>query len=179
MARMRQPEGDDFRPGGPDGDGRNPGDDSPFPIPPVPDDPNNPDGRHGETPRERKIPDAPLPLPPPTGDGPYDDSAHNKIDQPGGDGDPNGGQATTSRPRTPTSMAGSVSPVQSGMQPFNPMGDMSTSSGPQMALGRLFGQAGGLKGGGLGVPLDPTSNQMSDPINQLLKMITGGGGGQF
>lgn len=135
-----------------------------FNIPP-PTDPNGGQGQSGETPRERRIQD----LPDPSGSGPYNDSQHNQIHPP-----TPGSSAAPSRPRSPQSMAGSMSP--GGVTPFSPMSDMSTSSGPQMALGRLFGQAGGLKGGGLGVPLDPASNQESDPISQLIKMITGGGG---
>ncbi len=41
----------------------------------------------------------------------------------------------------------------------------------------MFGSSGGLKGGGLGMPFDPTSNQKSNPIDTLLQQLLGGGGG--
>jgi hypothetical protein len=84
-----------------------------------------------------------------------------------------GGGVAPRRPSEPDPMAGSS--FQSGMGgpgvlPFQPM------PGPQggMAQGGLFGSMGGLKGGGLGVPLDPTSNAASDPIDTLIQLLMRG-----
>lgn len=94
-----------------------------------------------------------------------------------------GAQATTSRPRTPTPMSGGVSQAADptgggggGLIPFQPLGSGGPApfSGPGLAMGRLFGGARGQTRGGLGVPMDPTSNYASDPISDLLKKILGG-----
>jgi hypothetical protein len=73
---------------------------------------------------------------------------------------------------SPTPMAGStMSP--GGTLPFSPL------SGPkpvQLVKPRgsaLFGSMGGLQGGGLGLALDPTSDQASDPITTLMKILGG------
>jgi hypothetical protein len=83
-------------------------------------------------------------------------------------------QATPTMPKVPTPMAGKVSPASSGVLPFTPMG----GGGPSVMLrspGRqLFGSLGGLKGGGLGIPMDPTNDAASDPISTLIKMLKGG-----
>lgn len=50
-------------------------------------------------------------------------------------------------------------------------GSPDISSGPMLRMNSLFGSMGGLKGGGLGVPLDPMSNQKDDPISQLIAML--------
>ena len=176
MAKIRMPDDDAAErddPQGPDGGGE----DSGLPIFNIAPSHIDPDSRVGEGPRER-----PIPMPAPAGpDGSgYVDSQHNQIHQPS--------QATPSRPRAPQPMAGGVSQAQSGsapppspgLIPFQPMesstADMSIA-GPQLAMSRLFGSQGGLKGGGLGVPMDPMSNQLSDPITDLLKKILGGDGG--
>lgn len=87
-----------------------------------------------------------------------------------------GAQASLRRPSTPTPMSGSTfSPgMGQGLMPFQPLdqAEGSTLTNPQ---GSLFGSAGGLKGGGLGVPLDPTSNQQSDPIAFLMRLLKGQG----
>lgn len=77
-----------------------------------------------------------------------------------------GGQATPGRPMSPTPMAGSV-------MPFQPMGSPSPASLTRPRSGNLYGSMGGLQGGGLGLPLDPTSNQKSDPISTLLQLLMG------
>jgi len=83
-------------------------------------------------------------------------------------------QATLRRPSTPTPMAGSVSDgptgAPSGVVPFNPLPGPGNNT---LAGGGLFGRSGGLQGGGLGVPLDPTSNNASPSITDLLKMLLG------
>lgn len=66
--------------------------------------------------------------------------------------------------------------------PSNPLGDIISPGGPSPYGGpaaagagpqrrSLFGTLGGLKGGGLGVPLDPVSNASSDPIDSLLSSL--------
>jgi hypothetical protein len=85
----------------------------------------------------------------------------------------NGGSATPRRPSTPTPQAGSSFTAPQGVQPFQPM--QSSGSIGSMATPRLrglFGSLGGLQGGGLGQPLDPISNQASDPIDTLIQMLT-------
>jgi hypothetical protein len=102
-----------------------------------------------------------------------------------------GGNATPSRPSSPTPMAGSVSTqdgpnmvgADMGLLPFEPMGGMDDSmmtqpigSGQQLRRSSLFGSLGGLQGGGLGAPLDPVPNEELD-IKTLLEKLMGGGGG--
>ena len=109
-------------------------------------------GRGGETPRERS--------------------------KPGG----GAGGAAPTRPRSPQPMAGSTFQAgmgggmgSGGVMPFDPMGgspDVGSLATPR--LRGLFGGAGGLTEGGLGVPLDPTSDLESDPISTLLKLLQGG-----
>jgi hypothetical protein len=82
-------------------------------------------------------------------------------------------QAAPQRPEEPTPMAGSTQMGSSeGVLPFQPMGgpSPSTLAKPQSSL---FGSMGGLQGGGLGVPLDPTPNAASDPITNLIQMLLG------
>lgn len=78
--------------------------------------------------------------------------------------------ATPRRPTEPTSMAGSTSPA--GIIPFNPMGSPDIGGMAKPMLRGLYGSAGGLKGGGLGTPLDPISNDQSDPISDLIKLLS-------
>lgn len=78
-----------------------------------------------------------------------------------------GTSATPPMPTAPT-------PAPNGST-FNPISG-GNSVGPllsPMSSQRrgLYGALGGLKGGGLGVPLDPTSNQASDPISGLISML--------
>lgn len=89
-------------------------------------------------------------------------------------------QASLRRPSTPTPMAGSVSQGASlrSPMPFQPMeggsDSMMVAGQGGMGGGSLFGKAGGLQGGGLGTPLDPMSNQMSNPIiGTLIKLLKG------
>lgn len=126
---------------------------------PYPDDPGGdagPKSRSGETPRER-------------------DKTQNPGDGVGGT------TSTPTRPDVPTSGAGSTTILRSpgdtggtdtgtGVQPFSPMqsGEVGISS-PSMR--GLFGGSRGLTGGGLGVPLDPTSNQMDGGIDGLIQML--------
>ena len=66
----------------------------------------------------------------------------------------------------------------SGVVPFEPLAGPNPGSfaNPmaQRRSGGLYGMAGGLKGGGLGMALDPTSDQKSDPITTLIKALLGG-----
>lgn len=78
------------------------------------------------------------------------------------------------KPMEPSPMAqmGSTMSTQPspGVIPFQPL------PGPQSMGGRsnLFGSMGGLKGGGLGIPLDPVSDVASDPISTLIQLLTRG-----
>lgn len=87
-----------------------------------------------------------------------------------------GASATLRRPSAPSPMAGSTfqagTPAPQGVMPFQPM-DGADASMLAHPAGSLFGKAGGLQGGGLGLPLDPTSNQASDPIQLLMKLLGG------
>jgi hypothetical protein len=90
--------------------------------------------------------------------------------------DRQGSQAAPARPGTPTPMAGSTFqpevPQGPGVIPFEPL-----PSTDIMGVSRrgLFGSRGGLQGGGIGLPLDPTSNQASDPISGLIQLLLRGG----
>lgn len=90
--------------------------------------------------------------------------------------------ATLKRPSAPTSMAGSTFTAGASQGapgasmrpiPFAPLGspDVGQMVNPQ---GHMYGRQGGLQGGGLGLPLDPTPNEESDPINLLMKLLSGG-----
>jgi hypothetical protein len=115
-------------------------------------------------------------------------------------------KAAPSRPKTPTPMAGSVSQAEPGatasgdmMAGGEPSGGMTaptTEPGPmlfepmpgpdpnafvaplssKLRSGGMFGSMGGLQGGGLGMPFDPTANEQSDPISTLLQLLKAGGG---
>lgn len=78
-----------------------------------------------------------------------------------------GGNATLRRPTAPTPQAGSTMTAGASMRPplmpFTPMGDTSTSS--------LLGGAGGLKGGGLGVPMTPHPGAQNQDISGLIQML--------
>lgn len=88
-----------------------------------------------------------------------------------------GGNATPRRPMAPTPMAGTAS-----LQPFQPMSDAPAGmmAGAGMGAGSvlrrpgggsLFGSMGGLKGGGLGMPLDPTNAAQNQDVSGLLQML--------
>lgn len=87
-------------------------------------------------------------------------------------------EASPARPRTPTPMAGSSISATSGggssegVQPFSPMGSPDVGSMATPRSRGLYGSQGGLQGGGLGVPLDPVSNQRSNPIDMLLELLS-------
>lgn len=138
---------------------------------------NDVESRVGTTPREWGQASAP-------GSTPAPDVARRALGGGGGGGAADNGEhaaATPVRPRSPQPMAGSVSQVQSGgaqptgVMPFTPMGSPDVGSMATPQSNGLFGSLGGLKGGGLGLPLDPMSNQLSDPISMLLKRVMGGG----
>lgn len=82
--------------------------------------------------------------------------------------------STPRRPMEPTPMAGSTDLM--GSVPFQPMGSPDVGTMVNSKAG-LFGGLGGLKGGGLGVPLDPTSNTPNDPISGLIQLLQGQIGG--
>lgn len=84
-------------------------------------------------------------------------------------GQPDGPRATPAQPRQPFARAG-----QTGVLPFKPM-DQNVGPNVTPKMTNLFGSLGGLKGGGLGLPLDPTSNQISDPIDGLIQLLRKGG----
>lgn len=97
-----------------------------------------------------------------------------------------GPEAAPPRPDSPTPMAGSVQQPDlpastAGVLPFEPMGDtmgsLSSMAAPTTSRLRgsgLYGDLGGLQGGGLGVPFDPVADEDSDPINLLMKLMGGG-----
>jgi hypothetical protein len=115
---------------------------------------------------------------------PMDQSDHAPGQMPGGGGE---SHATPMRPPQPTPEAGSSFQAtsggdttgQGGLTPFSPLpqtdyAPLARSGGPgglQSGNGGLFGSLGGLQGGGLGVPLDPTANEQSDPIDTLIKHL--------
>jgi hypothetical protein len=86
------------------------------------------------------------------------------------------------RPSEPTSQAGSqfsnpqpLGPAaQQGVLPFAPMPQANVGSFATPNQGGLYGSAGGLQGGGLGVPFDPISDAASDPISGLLELLMQG-----
>lgn len=114
-----------------------------------------------------------------------------------------GVKATPTRPRTPTPAAGTQSgpdgvvpfnPLPSGgpgetmAGPMiedpapggfgggdmgGPMAPSPISGGGGASLRGLLGSAGGLQGGGLGLPFDPVANETSDPIALLMKQLLG------
>jgi hypothetical protein len=63
-----------------------------------------------------------------------------------------------------------------GVIPFDPLPGNGPGAMLRSSSNGMFGSMGGLKGGGLGVPLDPVSDQKSDPINDLINMLTQGKG---
>jgi len=117
------------------------------------------EGRFGEGPRERPrpVPGGALPGPGPMTPQPY------------------GANAAPEMPHSPTPQAGSTftsgGTDGGGIIPFPPMGSADVGSMATPKLRGLFGSAGGLQGGGLGVPLDPISNQQSDPISSLIESL--------
>lgn len=85
-------------------------------------------------------------------------------------------QSAPRQPQVPTPMAGTEQTMGGGPQgtiPFTPMGGPDAASQASPRLRSLFGGGSGLTGGGLGVPLDPISNQQSDPINMLMQLLQG------
>lgn len=108
-------------------------------------------GRHGETPRERQ-------------------NVSQRSAMPSASAPAN---ASPRRPSSPESMAGSVSSPAPSLVPFQPLPQASVGSMATPALRGLYGAAGGLKGGGLGMPLDPMTNEASDPIDTLIKLLSG------
>lgn len=81
-------------------------------------------------------------------------------------------QATPARPTVPTPMAGSSFQPPQGVQPFAPMAGPGAASLVKPASRGLYGGMGGLTGGGLGMPSDPTSNAASNPIDTLIQLLT-------
>jgi hypothetical protein len=160
--------GDDFQhawsnnqvePGGPEG----------YQEPPWMPDFGANEGRQGETPREREE----VRLRAPGGEAGGLPGLDSGGDQPGGmPGGPAGGpQASPAQPRSPASRSG-----MPGLMPFKPLptaGQSSQLTSPR--LRGLYGSAGGLQGGGLGLPLDPVSNQASDPLELIMSLLKGRG----
>lgn len=90
---------------------------------------------------------------------------------------PSGAGAAPPMPKSPSPQAGSVSTAgmgsTEGVMPFAPMGGTPNVRLAKPSSQGLYGSLGGLQGGGLGLPLDPTSNQQSDPISTLIQMLSG------
>lgn len=80
--------------------------------------------------------------------------------------------AAPRRPMSPTPMAGSTMQA-GGVKPFNPMPGVSPTAMTSTRRS-AYGGLGGLTGGGFGLPLDPTSNQASDPITTLISQMLKG-----
>lgn len=90
-------------------------------------------------------------------------------------------QMSPRSPRQPSPVA--MSGAMPGVLPFEPMGDttdMGMAAPGSQVFGSvrrrnpaLFGSLGGLQGGGLGTPFDPTPNEASDPITLLMKLMGG------
>ena len=81
-----------------------------------------------------------------------------------------GSNVAPRQPAEPTPMAGATMQAPSP-QMFEPMGRESNVRLTSSMGGGLYGKSGGLQGGGLGVPFDPTSNAQSDPISTLLQLL--------
>lgn len=136
-------------------------------------------GRGGETPRERSPEGtgtgAPAPSAAPARPSQPSPSAGAQQEQPAPTPQP------TSRLIPFTPMGGSGGAADAGTL-TSPGGGLSSStasigSSASPQLRSLFGSQGGLRGGGLGVPLDPVSNQMSDPISLLIEQLMKQSGG--
>lgn len=127
-------------------------------------------------------PQGPSPEMPTPGDQPYPEfpDVTNVPDNGAGSDFPTGrgnetprdriGNVAPRKPMEPSPMASQGSSMQApmpGVLPFKPL------PGPMMGTtqGRLFGSMGGLKGGGLGLPLDPISDVASDPIDTLIQLL--------
>lgn len=133
------------------------------PKPVFPGAPPRDDAGRAQTPREREIERRPVP-------------------PPGG-----GAQQAPPRPKVPTPQAGAVAPIGPPPAPMvgPPMPGPGAGSmaeplqtpyfGGGGAQRRLFGQMRGLQGGGLGVPLDPSADEESDPITSLIRLLTARG----
>lgn len=108
---------------------------------------------------------------------PRDDARSSEGPRTGGVGGGAVGGGYTSAPKkpsVPTPMAGSVSNVGGGVTgpvPFSPLPSPSIGVMATPKAAGLYGGLGGLRGGGLGVPLDPTSNAESDPISSLIMAL--------
>lgn len=132
------------------------------------DNPVGEDGMSSEGPREKPVQlKPPSPTPPPQGPTSTGPGYHV------------GTVASPDQPDEPTPLAGMTSTPPQAIQPFRPLPETPSStlvgSIGSMATPRLrglYGSAGGLQGGGLGVPLDPTSNAASNPIDSLLSTLT-------
>ena len=135
--------------------------------------PSSPQGRSGESPRERAFLGSFEKLP--------------QLRAPG----PSGSRFSPSPPMAPQPLAGQVStgtsgtppptatPGPVGVQPLRPLagGGMGDEAGqpdignaPTAVLRQLFGGAGGLQGGGLGVP-GASSAAASDPMSGLIEAL--------
>lgn len=144
------------------------------------------DPRSSGNPPRMPVPQAPAPAGPPEPEGvpnPGDVNAGPGARQgetPRERSEAGGAGAVPSRPQSPTPVAGTPQPPVIG-PPLPSPGPGSLAK--PAALRSLFGGQGGLTGGGLGLPLDPTSNQSSDPISTLMQLLkqggSGGGGGYF
>lgn len=120
------------------------------------------DSQGGETPRDR-------PRPPMGGGGPFGPPPAPTHPTPQGPREP-----------TPLAAGGAVTPP-APMTPFQPLPSQGAAglASPHVGRRSLFGGAGGLFGGGLGNPLDPQSNDTSDPISSLIQSLLKKGGGSF
>lgn len=96
-------------------------------------------------------------------------------------GGPGGGAGfAPPRPRSPQIQAGAVQPPSPGPVPFDPMADTGAMSlAKPLRLRGFHGKAGGLTGGGFGMPFDPVSDEQSDPISSLIEQLLQSGKVRF
>jgi hypothetical protein len=110
------------------------------------------DGMSAQGPRERPVPDL------------------ASMGAPGLDDGDGGVSATPARPRTPMPEGG-VFTAPGAVSAHAAMPGVS-GGGIGTRLKGLFGGAGGLTGGGLGLPMQSANPAQSDPISSLLSNIT-------
>lgn len=93
---------------------------------------------------------------------------------PGASSAPGGITSTPRAPSVPTPMAGAASPAMdssAGVIPFTPMTGPDPVSTITAQSPTLYGSQGGLTGGGLGIPQDPTSRANNNSIEGLIQLL--------
>lgn len=139
---------------------------------PMPDFPNPGMGDLGEAPLPEAPPDVRARAYPNPGQG---DLGPAGIDPRTGRGDETARErgnnpVAPKKPTEPSPMASTGSTMQAPMPGVLPFKPLPPPQGNPVG-GGLFGSMGGLKGGGLGLPLDPVSDVASDPIDTLMQLL--------